>query len=364
MRRFSGLLVSALGLALGATAAAAQASYPSKPIRIIVPYAPGGLTDVVARHYAEQLRKDLGQQPVVENKPGASGIIAIETMARSRPDGYTLMIGNISTNGLTPVLLAKRMPIDYDKEVQIVARLADVPVFFLATTKDFPPKTFAEFIAYAKANPGVVRYGSAGATYVRSRSRRRNGSPPTPTFRPSRRSASPVCERRNGWPPLPRPACRERSSRRSTMPSSRHRRHLRCRRNSKRVEWLPRSRLPSTMPKPGCGKRWLLGGGTFPKQTSSSMNDLGFLGGSALKIGILLGDDIGLEVVPECIKVMKAAAARTGFTIDWQPLPIGKSGHEEHGNTLPAVTEQALRDLDGWVMGPIGHAAYPRGDAT
>ncbi len=83
-----------------------------------------------------------------------------------------------------------------------------------------------------------------------------------------------------------------------------------------------------------------------------------------MKIGILLGDDIGLEVVPECIKVMKAAAARTGFTIDWQPLPIGKSGHEEHGNTLPAVTEQALRDLDGWVMGPIGHAAYPRGDAT
>jgi tripartite-type tricarboxylate transporter receptor subunit TctC len=83
-------------------------------------------------------------------------------MSRSRPDGYTLMIGNISTNGLTPVLLAKRMPVDYDKEVQIVARLADVPVFFLATTKDFPPKTFAEFIAYAKANPGVVRYASAG----------------------------------------------------------------------------------------------------------------------------------------------------------------------------------------------------------
>ncbi len=103
-----------------------------------------------------------GSRCVVENKPGASGIIAIETMARARPDGYTLMIGNISTNGLTPVLLAKKMPIDYDKEVQIVARLADVPVFFLATTKSFPPKTFAEFIAYAKANPGKVRYGSAG----------------------------------------------------------------------------------------------------------------------------------------------------------------------------------------------------------
>ena len=84
----------------------------------------------------------------------------------------------------------------------------------------------------------------------------------------------------------------------------------------------------------------------------------------SLKIGILPGDDIGLEVVPECIKVMKAAAARERLDIDWRALPIGKRGHEQHGNTLPAVTEQTLRELDGWVMGPIGHAAYPRGDAT
>jgi 3-isopropylmalate dehydrogenase len=83
-----------------------------------------------------------------------------------------------------------------------------------------------------------------------------------------------------------------------------------------------------------------------------------------LKIGILLGDDIGLEVVPECVKVMKAAAARTDLAIEWRALPIGRRGHEEHGNTLPPVTEQALRDLDGWIMGPIGHAAYPRNDST
>jgi 3-isopropylmalate dehydrogenase len=83
-----------------------------------------------------------------------------------------------------------------------------------------------------------------------------------------------------------------------------------------------------------------------------------------LKIGILPGDDIGLEVVPECIKVMTAAAARERLEIDWRTLPIGKRGHEEHGNTLPNVTEESLRELDGWVMGPIGHAAYPRGDAT
>ena len=83
-----------------------------------------------------------------------------------------------------------------------------------------------------------------------------------------------------------------------------------------------------------------------------------------MKIGVLLGDDIGHEVVPECVKVMKAAAARTGLTLDWQPLPIGKHGHEQHGNTLPASTEAALRELDGWIMGPIGHAAYPRNDPT
>src|SRR6516225_2858779 len=84
----------------------------------------------------------------------------------------------------------------------------------------------------------------------------------------------------------------------------------------------------------------------------------------SLKIGILPGDDIGLEVVPECVKVMKAAAACERLDIEWRALPIGKHGHEQHGHTLPAVTEQTLRELDGWVMGPIGHAAYPRGDAT
>ena len=83
-----------------------------------------------------------------------------------------------------------------------------------------------------------------------------------------------------------------------------------------------------------------------------------------MKIGILPGDDIGLEVVPECIKVMQAAAARENLAIEWRPLPIGKRGHEEHGHTLPPITEQSLRELDGWVMGPIGHAAYPRGDAS
>jgi tripartite-type tricarboxylate transporter receptor subunit TctC len=107
MRRFGRTVVYAFWLVLVAAQAPAQ-TYPSKPVRIIVPYAPGGLTDVVARLYSEQLRQSFGRGVFVENKPGASGIIAIEEMARARPDGHTLMIGNISTNALTPVVLAKR----------------------------------------------------------------------------------------------------------------------------------------------------------------------------------------------------------------------------------------------------------------
>jgi tripartite-type tricarboxylate transporter receptor subunit TctC len=161
MRRFWRGVTCAFGLAILATQALAQ-TYPAKPVRIIVPYAPGGLTDVVARLYSEQLRQRFGRSVFVENKPGASGIIAIEEMARARPDGHTLMIGNISTNALTPVLLAKKLKLDYERDVQVVTPLADAPVFFLATTTDFPPRSFGEFLAYAKEHPGKVRYGSAG----------------------------------------------------------------------------------------------------------------------------------------------------------------------------------------------------------
>ncbi len=83
-----------------------------------------------------------------------------------------------------------------------------------------------------------------------------------------------------------------------------------------------------------------------------------------LKIGILLGDDIGREVVPECVKVMKAAAVKVGLEVEWEELPIGRRGHELHGHTLPPSTAEALGKLDGWVLGPIGHSAYPRNDPT
>lgn len=162
MKRLSSILLAVLWLAVGAGAANAQDKYPNKPVKIIVPYAPGGATDIVSRILGEQLRTILGQPFVTENKPGAFGIVAIEDMARSRPDGYTLMIGNVSTNAITPVLHAKKLTISYDKDVIPIARLVDIPAFVLVTGKDFAPKTFAEFVAHAKQNKGKVRYGHVG----------------------------------------------------------------------------------------------------------------------------------------------------------------------------------------------------------
>src|SRR5437660_6552699 len=147
-------------LAFASTTVAAQDKYPAKPIKVVVPFGPGSATDIVMRIVGEQMRPILGQPVVIENKPGAFGIIAIEEMARARPDGYTLQIGNPGTNALAPIIYRKKFKIDYDKDVMMVTRLSEVPLVLGATTKDFPPKTYAEFIAYAKANPGKVRYAS------------------------------------------------------------------------------------------------------------------------------------------------------------------------------------------------------------
>ncbi len=156
------LLLLAAGLSVAADAAAAQDKYPLRPIKVLVPYAPGGAVDIVTRIVTEEMRQTLGQPFVVENKPGAYGILAINDMARAAPDGYTLMFGNNNSNVITPILYAKKFTINYDRDVVPVARVADVPAFVVATMRDFPPKNFAEFIAYAKQNPGKVRYGSVG----------------------------------------------------------------------------------------------------------------------------------------------------------------------------------------------------------
>ena len=162
MKRFTSIILAAACLALGSLGAAAQDKYPSKPIRIIVPYAPGGATDITARIFGEQLRTILGQPIVVESKPGAFGIVAIEEMARSKPDGYTLMVGNVSTNAITPILFKKKFKINFEKDVVSVSRMAIYPSFLLTTTNNFDVKSVAELVAYAKKNPGKLRYTSAG----------------------------------------------------------------------------------------------------------------------------------------------------------------------------------------------------------
>ena len=154
-----------VGLVLAACAAApalAQDQFPSRTVKIRVPYAPGGATDIVARVVAQAMGKSLGQSFLVENKPGAFGILALEEVARSKPDGYTLMIGNVSTNCITPVLYAKKMTFDYNATIIPVTRLADLPAFLIATTKNFAPNTVADFVAYAKKRPGQLKYATVG----------------------------------------------------------------------------------------------------------------------------------------------------------------------------------------------------------
>ncbi len=161
MMRLTLALLSAAALAVGG-AAVAQDKYPSKPVKIIVPYAPGGATDITSRLFGEQLKNILGQQFVVESKPGAFGILAIEEMARSKPDGYTLEVGNVSTNAITPVLFKSKFQVDFEKSVVPVSRLAIYPSFLITTTANFDMKDVKALIDHAKKNPGTVRYTSAG----------------------------------------------------------------------------------------------------------------------------------------------------------------------------------------------------------
>jgi tripartite-type tricarboxylate transporter receptor subunit TctC len=163
MKRLGVMLLSVLLLALGANAAAAQEKYPNRPVKVLVPYAPGGATDIVARIIGDELQKITGQPFLIINKPGAFGVLAIEEMMKADPDGYTLMIGNVSTNAITPVIYAKKLSTDYGKSVTAVTNLVDVPAFLIVSTANgFPPKSVPELIAYAKQNPGKVHYGTVG----------------------------------------------------------------------------------------------------------------------------------------------------------------------------------------------------------
>jgi tripartite-type tricarboxylate transporter receptor subunit TctC len=152
--------VAALCLALtGATSALAQ-NYPNKPIRLIVPFATGGVTDTSARVVAERLGQRLGQQVVVDNKPGASGNIGTQMVANAKPDGYTLLLGYDGTLVVNPNVQAK-VPFDPVKDLAPISKIGDA-VLIIVTHPAVPAKNLPELIAYSKTLTGGLSYGTAG----------------------------------------------------------------------------------------------------------------------------------------------------------------------------------------------------------
>ena len=147
-------------IAVWSGSAPGQSAYPTGPVRIVVGWPPGQTTDIVARVVAEQLSREMGQQFVVENKPGAAGIIGTEFVKNAKPDGYTLSINSTGPMAINPGLY-KQLPYDPVKDFAAVGMIVKVPIY-LAVNKDVPANNFAEFVTYVKANPGKLAYGSGG----------------------------------------------------------------------------------------------------------------------------------------------------------------------------------------------------------
>src|SRR5215471_19268111 len=142
-----------------AAPASGQPAYPNRTIKMIVPYPPGGTTDLLGRLVADQIKTGLGATVIVENKPGAATTLGAEQVARSEPDGYTLLMATSTTLAINKTLY-KKLPYDPVNDFAPIALVAGVP-FALIVNPEIPAKTLSEFIAYAKSNPGLA-YGSAG----------------------------------------------------------------------------------------------------------------------------------------------------------------------------------------------------------
>ena len=136
-------------------------SYPNRPVRMIIPFAPGGASDFVGRILQPRLSELLGQSVVVENRPGASGNIGLEAGARAAPDGYTLYLGNVGTVAIN-ISVFHKLPVDPRKDYIAVSQVVDVPGV-LVGHPSFPPNTVRELIEFARANPGKVNYASPGS---------------------------------------------------------------------------------------------------------------------------------------------------------------------------------------------------------
>ena len=140
----------------------AQAQYPNKPIKLIVPYPPGGATDVIGRVLAQRLSTALGQQVVVDNRGGAGGNIGADAVAKAAPDGYTLLMGALTSHSIMATLEKDTIRYNLEKDLVPVAVVGSVPLVWVVHPS-VPVKNMKEFIAYAKANPGKLTYASSGA---------------------------------------------------------------------------------------------------------------------------------------------------------------------------------------------------------
>ncbi len=160
-RQFAFALACASLMALSAPASRAQGGdWPQRPIRLLVPYGPGGSSDVVARAVAVEMSRDLGKQVIVENKGGGQGMIATVEAARAAPDGYTLILGHVGTLAVNPSMVSK-LPYDPRRDFAPIVLLAKLPMVFAVGGK-VQASTLPEFVALARTRPGALNYGSAG----------------------------------------------------------------------------------------------------------------------------------------------------------------------------------------------------------
>ncbi|MDM0026078.1 Bug family tripartite tricarboxylate transporter substrate binding protein [Variovorax saccharolyticus] len=154
------LAVSTLVAALPVTAAAG--AYPEKPITMVVPFPPGGATDIIGRVIAAELSATLGKPVVIDNRSGAGGNIGAQAVAKAPPDGYTILMGAMTSHSTIATLEKDKVRYDLVKDLSAVAVIGSVPLVFVATPS-LPVKSLSELVAYAKANPGKVSFGSSGA---------------------------------------------------------------------------------------------------------------------------------------------------------------------------------------------------------
>lgn len=161
INKLMSFILIAAGVTAGTAWAQSAANYPSKPVRFIAPFPPGGSTDLLARLVAQKLTEAWGQQVVVENRGGAAGTIGVELAARAAPDGYTIVMGHVGTFGVNPTLYPK-LSYDAIKDFAPVTVLATVPNG-MAVHPSLPVKTARDFVALAKAKPGELLYASGGS---------------------------------------------------------------------------------------------------------------------------------------------------------------------------------------------------------